>query len=183
MTTDRKTVVLAIAVLLASWLMSDATSRPQVSVTVPPAVAQREANRDLAIDSLAREVSQETSRLRERLSEAPPPRRSGRDPFRFGAAPAPHRARRAPAPVEVDRTPAYEAAAPAMPFRLIGIAENRAADTGAVERKAILSGDGQLVIVGVDESLGARYLVVAVGADAVEFFDATTNLPVRLVLR
>ena len=184
MTTDRNTVVLATAVLLASWLMSGATSRPQVSAPVLPGVAQRSANRDMAIDSLTREVSQEASRLRERLAEAPTPRRSGRDPFRFGAAPVRRPVRRAPASVEAEGlTAAYAAPASVMPFKLIGISENRVDEAGPVERKAILSGDGQLLIVGIDESLGTRYLVVAIGADAVELFDATTNQPVRLVLR
>jgi hypothetical protein len=74
------------------------------------------------------------------------------------------------------------AAAPAaLPYRLIGIAEH--AGASGVVRQAILSGGGELLIVGADQSVGTRFLVVAVGADAVELFDATTNQPVRLTLR
>ena len=60
MTTDRKTVVLATAVLLASWLMSDATSRPQVTGSTSSTVTARDAKGDVAIDRLTREVSEET---------------------------------------------------------------------------------------------------------------------------
>lgn len=182
MTTDRKTVVLATAVLLASWLMSSATS-PQAPGVAPTTAGRRDASRDAVIDSLVRDVAHETTRLHERLTEAPAPRRPARDPFRFGSTPAPRPRRQVAMTAEAAPMPQYTPSAPVVPFKLIGIAENQADQASAIERKAILSGDGQLLIVGKDESVGARYLVVAIGADAVELFDSMTNQPLRLVLR
>lgn len=171
--------------MLASWLVSTATSRPQPPpASAPRTSTTRPSSRDVAIDSLARDADHETTRLRERLADAPTPRRSGRDPFRFGSVPAP-RERRGVAPLAAVAEPSVPTAvapAPALPYRLIGIAEHAGA-SGAVERQAILSGGGELLIVGADQSVGTRFLVVAVGADAVELFDATTNQPVRLTLR
>ena len=171
--------------MLASWLVSTATSRPQPSAPPAPGTsAARPSSRDVAIDSLARDADHETMRLRERLAEAPMPRRSGRNPFRFRGAPMPRERREVAPPTEAAEPSVTTAvaAAPALPYRLIGIAEH-AGVSGAVERQAILSGSGELLIVGADQSVGTRFLVVAVGADAVELFDATTNQPVRLTLR
>jgi hypothetical protein len=72
-------VILAGAVVLASWLVSTATSRPQPPAPAAPRTsATRPSSRDVALDSLARDADHETTRLRERLADAPTPRRSGR---------------------------------------------------------------------------------------------------------
>lgn len=184
MDTHPKHVVVIGAVLLASWLVSNASSRPAAPPAPRDDTTRQTPARDAAVDELAQDVVRETVRLQDRLADAPQPRRSGRDPFRFGAARAVRLRDAVARPVEPEAAPA---ALPvpvqaAVPYKLIGIAENAAAD-GSVERRAILSGAGELVIVGVDDGVGTRFVVVAVGADAVELFDASVNQPVRLTLR
>jgi hypothetical protein len=70
---------------------------------------------------------------------------------------------------------------PPVPVRLIGIAASPSTD--GPRRSAILSGLGQVFIVGAGGLVGDQYRVAAVGEDAVELHDETTGRVVRLGLR
>src|SRR5207249_4494667 len=66
-------------------------------------------------------------------------------------------------------------------LKLVGLAEDDGPD-GAV-RSAIISGDGELFIVKVGDSVTARYVVTTIGADVVELTDVTDHTIRRLPLR
>jgi len=50
-------------------------------------------------------------------------------------------------------------------------------------RTAVIAGVGQLFFAKAGDTLGGRYTVTAIGADAVELRDATTGETVRLALQ
>jgi hypothetical protein len=64
-------------------------------------------------------------------------------------------------------------------LKLDGVAERKTAN--GTSRTAILSGDGQLYLVGAGESVAGRYVVAVVDPDAVVLRDAT-GLELRLTL-
>jgi hypothetical protein len=69
-------------------------------------------------------------------------------------------------------------------LKLSGIGEDvDPKDNGATVRMAFISGDGQLFIVKTGDAVTPRYRVNAIGADAVELLDLTTNTTRRLALR
>jgi hypothetical protein len=68
--------------------------------------------------------------------------------------------------------------AAALPFTLIGVAENR---TGVrPERFAILAWNGAAVIAAEGARVGSRYVMQRIEADAIEVIDGDAASPVRL---
>jgi hypothetical protein len=68
------------------------------------------------------------------------------------------------------------------PLQLIGVAEQTVA--GVLVRTAVITADSdEPLMVVAGETLGARYRVTAVGADAVELSDLVTGATRRLALR
>lgn len=126
-------------------------------------------------------------RQRARLLQlaAAPPTEPARNPFRFGAQPAPRPSRLSvPGLARADRLPLSESA-PSQesppPLRLVGMATRQSPDGPA--RLAILSGLGQVFVAGPGDVVAERYRLTAVGEDAVELRDEATGRLVRLALR
>jgi hypothetical protein len=180
-TTRTSLVILACGAPLL-WLVATATLGSASSAAPrAPAAGQRAAR--VAPDTLAEELRGQADRLRERLANAPAPRTPSRDPFRYRVPDTPSGS----VPPSAIATPSLRPgeAVPARPavssLRLVGIAEDTV--DGVLVRRAILSGLGDLFIVGAGESVADRYTVNAVGADAVELDDRQSGETIRLVLR
>jgi hypothetical protein len=174
MTLLRATTYAGVASLLATWLAS------ANGVSAPPSSPAPQARPAVsATQALADDIQSQTARLRERLASAPAPRTPARNPFTFvtrADRPVGGSARRAPA---IDAAPALP---PEPPLQLVGVAEHDTA--GAIVRTAMITADSdELFMLTVGASLGGRYRVTAIAADAVELSDIVTGGTRRLTLR
>jgi hypothetical protein len=132
-------------------------------------------------DALAAEIRSQASRLREKMSQAPVPDPSVRNPFAFGAGRA---GRAAPAAVRaaVVEAPVAPALPPPPALTLMGIAEETL--PGSVRRTAVIGGEADaLYMVAEGQSIGDRYRVTKIGVDAVELEDLITKGYRRLAMR
>jgi hypothetical protein len=174
MNATRGAAILTASGLLVVWLAAAATRDAQTPS--PPVEAPASAGEPSAL----LDVRAQAARLRDYLEQAPTPDRSGRNPFSFA-----RRARRSQPTadvVDVDPPAPPVALGPSRPqLSLIGIAEDRGPD-GPV-RRAVVSGMGQLFIVAAGARITPRFLVVTIGADAVEIADAEDGATFRLALR
>jgi hypothetical protein len=178
MTPARVTTLVLGSALLTTWLVSAAVTRhgsdplpERAAAPVPPQAVS--ATDDLRIQA---------ERLHARLDAAPAPRRSPRNPFRFGVpverpSPAEPREAVAAAPVP-DLAPLSP---PPASLRLVGIAAVEG--TGGTVRTAAISVGGVLVLVRPGDDVGGRYRVAALSADVVELTDRLGGPPLRLALR
>lgn len=170
------------AMLLAAWFASAVGVPPQsrpVRRVAPAAID------DARLDALAQDVQAQGSRLRKRLATAPGVQLPLRNPFSFERRDTP---RLAPAVRTADQGLALEPAPVPEPARrepllaLIGVAEQKTAD--GLVRTAMISEDGeQLHMTVTGQEVAGRYVVVAVGPDAVDLREIATGLTRRLVLR
>jgi hypothetical protein len=135
------------------------------------------------VQALAADVQAQTERLRSRMAAAPTPRPSSRNPFDFGSrAPAARAAARPQRGAALDGAPIAPQPVGEPPLQLIGVAEQSVA--GVLVRTAVITADSdEPLMVVAGETLGARYRVTAVGADAVELSDLVTGATRRLALR
>ena len=102
---DRAVAIIASTGMILTWLANAASPRPEPALSSPPSGARAERVVPDAASALAFDVEREAERLRLRVADAPAPRRSGRNPFRFveRRAPGPSRPLRpAPAASESD---------------------------------------------------------------------------------
>ncbi len=160
--------------VLATWLA--VTPNPGVptetATTVRPAVMR---------EPTAEDLNAQADRLRSRTN-AVALRPSTRNPFRFSAqrsaAPAGERFVSSPAPAVV--VPSLPAAPLLPPLRLSGVTEKRTPE--GARRTAVISGDGQLYLAGVGDTVAGRYTVVTIDPEAVFLRDAS-GAEIRLVLR
>src|SRR5262245_26819351 len=172
MNVKRTAMILVGGAALAAWLAGAATSnhvvRPPIVAPPPP------------VDAQGAELANEIARLHERLRPTAAPAQPGRNVFTFRSRPAPI-APSAPLP-RAAQLPTEPAPAPTrFAFKLLGIAEDDSPD-GPV-RTAILSGDGQVIMVKEGESIADRYRVTKIAPDVVELTDTTDNSTRRLALR
>ena len=162
----------------ALWMASVTTTGAPPAPAEPQAAATAEAAHAPWFD-----LERQRARL-EQLAEAPDVGPS-RNPFRFAAPPVrpaePSPVRRVAAGQPALSDSPVAVADPPVPVRLIGIAASPSTD--GPRRSAILSGLGQVFIVGAGGLVGDQYRVEAVGEDAVELRDETTGRVVRLGLR
>jgi hypothetical protein len=168
MSPTRAAAYLGGGMLLAAWLASAAgVGRPSIP---PVATPSPEA---VQLDALASDVQSQALRLRQRLSSAPAPRATIRNPFEFVAVQPPLAASiRTPAPS------APPVLAPPEPnLVLIGVAEDGTTRTAMIE-----SGD-ELVMAIEGQTIVSRYRVVQIGADAIELIDLVTGTTRRLFLK
>jgi hypothetical protein len=155
--------------LLAAWLAAAAgVGRP----SIPPLPAQ--SADALQLDVLASGVQSQAIRLRHRLSSAPAPRATSRNPFEF--------VHLQPNVVVNDRKPASLPTAASLPppepnLILIGLAEDGGTRTAMIE-----SGD-DLVMAKEGETIVGRYRVAKVATDAIELVDLITGTTRRLFLK
>ena len=112
------------------------------------------------------ELSAQSTRLRERRSAATP-NETTRNPFRFKGpkpAPRPEPQRDRQIPAHLDSAPPI--APPPPPLTLSGVAQKNG------KRTAIITGSGQLYLVGEGDTVAGRYSVVKVDPEAVLLRDA-----------
>jgi hypothetical protein len=133
-------------------------------------------------ESLAVEVSAQAARLHARMAQAPIPESNQRNPFAFG--PAPRSARSAERMVTATVTPdpgvVFTPSPPVL--TLMGIAEE-ASPTGP-RRTAVVGGEGDTIYMVVEgQTIGDRYKVNKIGADAVELEDLQTHGYRRIAMR
>ena len=128
-------------------------------------------------EASAAEWNAQAERLRARTDAAVTLRKSARNPFRFNSP-------RSAAPSSTPRERGVELAAiepttPTVPvgpvLKLSGVAQK------AGKRTAILSGDGQMYLVGEGDSVAGRFTVVTIDPEAVLLRDAA-GAEQRLVL-
>ena len=156
--------------VLATWLA--VSPNHGVPATQQAVAVRRPAS---AAEPTAEELNLQAARLRNRTA-AVTLRPSTRNPFRYGtpklSAPRASRER------EVQQTaiePAIQAAPPAPTLKLSGVAQKGAT------RTAVLSGDGQIYVVGVGDSVAGRYTVITIDPEAVLLRDGA-GVEQRLVL-
>jgi hypothetical protein len=174
MTPKRAAAWTLVAALAAAWFASAAgvigqPPRAPRTVTRTPQAAQ--------VEAVSFDVAAQAQRLRQRLAAAPAPR-PVRNPFDF-------------APREpLERAAARIVAAPPPPsppvdieptLQLIGIAEDGVG--AALVRTAMIADGEELLMVRLGQLIAGRYTVSAIGVDAVELKDATTDRVRRLNLR
>jgi hypothetical protein len=168
--------------LLVAWLAAANTAARRDPA--PP--AQSTPNAPAKIDA-AVTLRDESSRLRDRLAQAPAPAADSRNLFSF----APIVSSRA-ASQSLTASTAPEpgpALPPPLTLTLIGIAEQPS--PGGAARTAILTlrqaqgdaGADDIYMVTVGQTIAARYSVTAIGADAIELKDLATGGFRRLALK
>jgi hypothetical protein len=176
--TSRKTALciaggaLFVAYLAAANMPSQQADRSDPRVPPPEPVSTA---------TLADEVRSQVTRLQSRMAQAPVPENNPRNPFAFGVVA--RAARAAPADIRaavVDEPPAALVPPPAL--NLMGIAEESV--TGGIRRTAVIGGDGDTIFMVTEgETVGGRYKVTKIGADAVELEDVVTKAYRRIALR
>jgi hypothetical protein len=171
MNATRTLTFVVIGAALIAWLAGAATSNREIASV--PIVTHA------PIDASGENLSKEIARLHERLRPDAPPRQPRRNLFTFHSAGR----RAAPEMPEAPTAALVDAPPPviAPSLKLVGLAEDDNPD-GAV-RSAIISGDGQLFIVKIGDSVTARYIVTNIGADVVELTDVTDRTIRRLPLK
>jgi hypothetical protein len=181
MTLSRITTIVLGTALLTTWLVSAAVTRHRDE---PQLVSQRPTPQQPA--TTADDLQIQTARLRARLNSTPAPRRSPRNPFRFGGRETFESATRRLATIEAGSVPEVHpsptlAAPAAPPLKLIGIASDPT--PCGVSRTAALAVAGEVVLVRAGDEILGRYRVTAISDDVVEFDDLLGGPPLRLALR
>ncbi len=156
--------------LLAAWLAA-AAGAPITAVPAAPAPARATE----VYESAAVELLTQARELRSRLEGRPLLRPSSRNPFKF-AAKRPAALARSPVPSATPQAPVVS-----RPLTLAGIAVNET--PGGTVRTAIISGGGQLFLVGEGDPVASCCRVSRIGADAVEVRDEVTGATIRLGFR
>jgi hypothetical protein len=156
--------------ILATWLAVSPNSGVQ---TTPPAAAVRRPA--IEKEPTAEELNSKATQLRNRRTTVGFTSAT-RNPFRYRASKTPAsstpRERNTPSAAIAPPIPV----APAGPvLKLSGVAQK------AGKRTAILSGDGQVYLVGEGDSVAGRYTVVTIDPEAVLLRDAA-GVEQRLVL-
>ena len=155
--------------LLAAWLASAAgVGRPSLPQLPAP------SSEDAQLDAVAAGVQSQAVRLRQRLSSAPAPGASIRNPFVFAA-------REVAEPATV-RRPSSPVAPPVVlepdpDLVLLGLAED------GPTRTAMLGSGDELLMVTEGQTVVGRYRVGKVAPDAVELIDLATGATRRLFLK
>ena len=175
MTLTRATTYVGIASVLSAWLAT--AGGLSVSPASPHATPRPV---DSATQALANEVQTQASRLRTRMSAAPAPHEPFRNPFAFGTREAPRPSRTA-SPTQTAAA-ALETNPPEPPLTLAGLAE-RETPAGVVRTAMITADSDELFMLVEGDSLGGRYRVTAIAAEAVELIDLVTGATRRLTLR
>ena len=177
--TSRTSVVYGIGgVLLVACLAAANMPQERDGVTDRPARAPRARGPE----ALAIEVSAQATRLHELMAQAPIPDQSSRNPFSFAAARAPRTAASVVHAAVADEAASAPLPPPLPPLTLMGVAEETTA-TGP-RRTAVIGGEGDTIYMVVEgDSVGDRYRVKKIGADAVELEDVVTNAYRRIALR
>ena len=175
MTFTRATAYVGLASVLVSWLAGAAG----LSLPLNPPSPQARRVEAPTTEALADDIQAQASRLRGRLATAPLPREPIRNPFAFAARAV--RPSRSTAAAGV-KPAALTVPTPEPPLQLVGVAEQ--ATPAGIVRTAMITADSDELFMLIDgDTLGGRYRVKSVGADAVELIDLVTGTTRRLALR
>jgi hypothetical protein len=179
MTSSRLVAYLGGASLLLAWLASASGDAPQPRRETAPS----RPGDGVVLQTLAADVQAQAERLRRRIGTAPAPTGPMRNPFAFdNHEDEVHVARRSSRPVAPPAVTEVAEVSSEPPLSLLGIAE-QTTPRGLVRTAMISSGGDDLALVTEGQTLGLRYRVVAVGADAVELKDLLTGATRRLALQ
>ena len=160
--------------LVAVWLAAAAGTRQDASALTGDAPGPSPASVGPLPDDGA-----QSARLRHYVQEAPSPHRPSRNLFAFVMPPVPSRDEPRPAstPTPPEVTPPT---APEFGLSVIGIATEQTPD--GLERTAILSGQGRLLLVKAGDEVTPHIRVVLVEVGAVVLEDVTAGSQLRLEL-
>lgn len=162
--TAKSYVVLSGTGLLATYLVS-----PSLHPAPQPPPADPGARTVVARPGL--DIEEEAARLQARLRAEAVFREPARNPFRFGATPAPvRRAAREPALLEPAAGIVPEA--PELPFVVLSGIATDVVD-GETERTAVLTTSAGVTLARVGEMVDAHYRVLAIHEDAVDLESAS----------
>jgi hypothetical protein len=165
-------IVVAASTMLSWW---------NTSPIVPPIAHTREAigSGSAATSAVPAAASIAGMRLHDWRPLLPSPVRAERDIFAFKRRPA------KPIPAPEPAGGLFQAGGATQPrlvlFKLIGFAEDAGPD-GAI-RTAIISGQGQVYLVGEGDTVAWIYRVEKILPDSVELFDSTGGPTLRLALK
>ncbi|HEY7446344.1 MAG TPA: hypothetical protein VH701_28235 [Vicinamibacterales bacterium] len=169
MTPKRAATWLGAGMLLAAWLA--AAAAPSFA---PVTGVETSDLRISEPDRQALALAAEAERLRQRLNIVAVRRPVTRNLFQFAPKTA-----RVTAPQEIQVPLPIVPILPAV--KLLGVAEDT---IGASPRRtAILTLDGELLLVREGETFGARYRLTRVGADVAEIEDTSDNHTFRVALQ
>jgi hypothetical protein len=169
MTPKRAATWIGAGLLLAAWLAAAAAP----SFAPVPDVDSSDV-KIAEPDRQALALAAEAERLRQRLNIVAVRRPVTRNLFQF----APRTSRVTPVPQEIQAPLPLVPILPAV--KLLGVAEDT---IGASPRRtAILTLDGELLLVREGETFGARYRVTRVGPDVAEIEDTSDNHTFRVAL-
>ena len=147
-----------------------------------PATPDRTSSQSKGPEAIASDVEAQAARLQARMSQAPVPDQNPRNPFAFGAVPRPPRPAAPMVRAAVADEPAPAPLPPLPMLTLMGIAEETTPQ--GPRRTAVIGGEADsLFLVTEGQSVGDRYKVTKIGADAVELEDLVTKAYRRLALR
>src|SRR3954467_1245494 len=153
--------------LLAAWLASAAGVRTPSILPVPERTTEAQQ-----LDALTSGVQSQALRLRQRLSAAPAPHPTMRNPFEFGLQP-----RVVAETKSVDSPPPGVEAPPEPNLVLIGLAEEDST------RTAMIGWGEELVMASEGQTVAGRYRVAKVSPEAIELLDLVTGTTRRLFLK
>ena len=172
----KSTAVISGAGLLATWFFSMPVVQPPASHPIAPAAGAPKAS------ATTIDIQQEAARLQVRTHQQPHYNETSRNPFRFGARPAPEaRPSGTSGPPRVAPPLAIPPAPPQPRVSLDGIATDVV--NGQEQRTAILNTDSGVVLAKEGEQVAGQFRVVTVAADAVELVNVTDGSTLRIVLR
>jgi hypothetical protein len=170
----KSTAVISGAGILATWFFSMPAVQSPSTGTIAPAASPAQATAS-AID-----IQREADRLQVRVHQQPQYVETSRNPFRFGARPAPAAGPSATsgpaaAPVIVPQPP------PPPRITLDGIATDVV--DGREQRTAMLKTDAGIVLVREGEEVAGQFRVGKIATDAVELVKISDGSVLRLALR
>jgi len=157
-------------VLLVSWVVAPAAPSPA------PISAREEASAADQVAPVLADVATQVDRLKSRVETAPELPQPHRDPFRFGARPAPAPAKTSAA---VTEAPVETPPAPVLP-KLLAIVENTT-DGGSVRTAVFSVGDG-VQVVKAGDTIGT-FTVRSIGADVADIVETSSGTVFHISLR
>ncbi len=172
----KSTAVISGAGLLATWFFSMPAVQPPATNPIAPAAGVPQAS------ATTIDIQREAARLQLRTHQESRYNETSRNPFRFGARPAPEaRASGTSGPSRVAQPIAIPPAPPPPRVSLDGIATDVV--DGQEQRTAILNTDSGVVLAREGEQVAGQFRVVKIAPDAVELVNVTDGSVLRVVLR
>ena len=154
------------------WLASRHPSNAPTTAAAGP------ASQPSVTTSVSSDIEEQAVRLQARGRADRPFTEPSRNPFRFASRAAALRDETVAEPRELETPVPVEPPRPV--FSVSGIAEDQV--DGRIERTAVLSSPGGVLLVREGEEVLGRYRVVRIESEAVELVELTTAETVRLPL-